>query len=877
MKTIANSFQNSMAVKSVTFFASHECDARLSIKVINLEGSNSLLKQSQKYTEPELSKRASNVIPNSDMFVSLQIYDQESGRDLTIPICTKYVPFKNGRIWEQWLTLPIKIHQLNMSSMLRIKLWEFNGDTKILFGLMETPLFRSEDSTLKRGKEVFKFIKDSSEYTSPYNDEHIKLINDYDTGELKTSQWLNSPVLEALQEKLNKGKLLIGTFKFTIEHAITQIPIVYTSSEVSNPQIDIPTFHNLERSDINETSGKTETEIKISLGNSHDSTLFFYDPDQYNTDLVEEKFRRLERSSRETDIEKFIKPDAKKRDLLNAIIASPPGTKLNGHEKGLIWKYRYYLSNNKKALTKLLQSTNLSEESEIKEVLDLMDIWAEIDLDDTIELLGSQYTNLSVRSYAVNRLRKASDKELELYLLQLVQSVCFECTSTLSDKSNSEFTIVDIDRSKNEQDHLEGNSGAISDTSQFLADTFDKNSIMISPLAEFLIRRAIKNFRLGNFFYWFLRSESERNTFLVHILESFRSRLSERSSKIIDDQITLVDMLHQFCEEIKQSKETTAKKQELLLHLISSRMKPLFKNKSITLPLDPDVIAVDVIPSSCKVFKSSLSPLKITFLTTKGTQYSLMFKVGDDLIQDQLVVQIIKLMDQLLKNENVDLKLTPYNILATGKNEGAIEFIPNETMSSILSVHHGILKYLQKTYPSETEVDGVEPWVMDNFVKSCAGYCVITYILGVGDRHLDNLLIQPDGKFFHADFGYILGYDPKPFPPLMKLPPQIIEAFGGTDSANYDKFRSYCFVAYSILRRNAGLIINLFELMKTSDVPNIKMDPDGAVLKVIEKFAFDLSEEDATIHFQNLITSSVNALIPLVIDHLHNLAQYWRV
>lgn len=82
-----------------------------------------------------------------------------------------------------------------------------------------------------------------------------------------------------------------------------------------------------------------------------------------------------------------------------------------------------------------------------------------------------------------------------------------------------------------------------------------------------------------------------------------------------------------------------------------------------------------------------------------------------------------------------------------------------------------------------------------------AGYCVITYLLGVGDRHLDNLLLTKAGNLFHVDFGYILGRDPKPLPPPMKLSKEMVEAMGGVNSEHYQTFRKQCYTSFLHLRR----------------------------------------------------------------------------
>ena len=70
----------------------------------------------------------------------------------------------------------------------------------------------------------------------------------------------------------------------------------------------------------------------------------------------------------------------------------------------------------------------------------------------------------------------------------------------------------------------------------------------------------------------------------------------------------------------------------------------------------------------CKVMDSKQAPLWIEFINADphGTNIKVMFKVGDDLRQDQMTLQFLELLDRKSLPTGVDLCMRPYKCMGTG-------------------------------------------------------------------------------------------------------------------------------------------------------------------------------------------------------------------
>ena len=207
--------------------------------------------------------------------------------------------------------------------------------------------------------------------------------------------------------------------------------------------------------------------------------------------------------------------------------------------------------------------------------------------------------------------------------------------------------------------------------------------------------------------------------------------------------------------------------------------------------ISPDIKANELVIEKTKVFSSNASPFVLTFLDkTKENNETcrVVYKNKDDLRMDQLIMQIETIFHDLLKNSHVESNLTIYECLAYTKTDGLMQFVPNSRTLQDILLEMPIMDWFKKiaytkfgkkapkngccggsSQPKsiDSDVEKELTKMLENYRYSLAAYCVITYLLGVGDRHLENVMLKEDGTLFHIDFGFTFDEDPN----LPQAPP----------------------------------------------------------------------------------------------------------
>ncbi|KAL8699738.1 MAG: hypothetical protein Q9224_001285 [Gallowayella concinna] len=269
-----------------------------------------------------------------------------------------------------------------------------------------------------------------------------------------------------------------------------------------------------------------------------------------------------------------------------------------------------------------------------------------------------------------------------------------------------------------------------------------------------------------------------------------------------------------------------------------------------------DTVTISAFLDSVLVLNSLQKPRKITIRGSDGHIYALLCKPKDDLRKDQRLMEFNTMINRLLKKDAGSsqrrLYIKTYAVTPLNEECGLIEWVDNlKTLREILlntyrqkniPVNYNELKILLKeasaspSSPSKIRIftHRVIPrfppvfheWFVDMFpepgawfaarlryTRSCAVMSIVGHVLGLGDRHGENILFEEgNGGTFHVDFNCLfdkgLSFEKPELVPF-RLTHNMVDAFGAYGCEG--PFRKSSELTLRILRQHEDTLMTILE------------------------------------------------------------------
>ncbi|WWD02071.1 hypothetical protein V865_000109 [Kwoniella europaea PYCC6329] len=255
-------------------------------------------------------------------------------------------------------------------------------------------------------------------------------------------------------------------------------------------------------------------------------------------------------------------------------------------------------------------------------------------------------------------------------------------------------------------------------------------------------------------------------------------------------------------------------------------------------------------------------------------------------IRERIMEEMMALEEE--REEKCECWVRFFRILITGETSGLVE-----TITDAVSVHsikkgeyakrlaeggpigHVSLKdHYVNTYGKPDS--GRYLRAQRNFIRSLAGYSIVTYLLQIKDRHNGNILVDHDGHLIHIDFGFMLsnspgnmGFEAAPF----KMPLEYVDIMGGLDSPGYMYFKKLFKEGFEAARKHSDSLITIVELMqKNSKLDCFTLFGEQTSTHFRERFQLGLTTHAVDSYLERLIVSSTGSNY----TRLYDTFQYYR-